>query len=99
MDKPGAYDTEWSKSEGEKQISYINAYISTLERWYWWTYLQGSNGDADVDNKLVDTVGEEEGRMNWERRLETYTTICEIRYPVKIYCIMQGAQIWGSVIT
>ena len=32
--------TEWSKSEREKQISYINAYIGNLEKWYWWTYLQ-----------------------------------------------------------
>ena len=30
----------------------------TLERWYWWTCLQGSNGDADTENRLVDPVGE-----------------------------------------
>ena len=26
--------TEWSKSEREKQISYINTYIWNLEKWY-----------------------------------------------------------------
>ena len=26
--------------------------------------IAGRNKDADVENKLVDTVGEEEGRMN-----------------------------------
>ena len=26
--------------------------------------LQGSNGDADIENRLVDTIGEEEGGMN-----------------------------------
>ena len=31
-----------------------------LEKWYWWTYLQGRSGDIDVENRLVDTVGEGE---------------------------------------
>ena len=44
--------TKWSKSGREKQISYINTYICNLEKWYWWTYLQGRNGDADVENRL-----------------------------------------------
>ena len=48
LDKLRACYTEWSKSEREKQISYINAYIWNIEKWYWWTYLQGSNGDADI---------------------------------------------------
>ena len=38
----------------------ISPCIWNLERWYWWTYLQGSNGDADIENRLVDTAGEEE---------------------------------------
>ena len=43
--------------KNEKQILYINAYIWNLERWYLWTYLQGSNGDTDIDSRLVDTGG------------------------------------------
>ena len=31
VDKPTIYCTEWSKSEGEKQI-YINAYTQNLEK-------------------------------------------------------------------
>ena len=46
VDEPRPYYTEWSKSEREKLILYINAYIWNLERWYWWTDLQGSNKDA-----------------------------------------------------
>ena len=61
MDEPEGYYTEWSKSEREKQISYINAYIWNLERWYWWTSLQGSNGDADTENRLVVIGSGEEG--------------------------------------
>ena len=34
VDEPRAYYTEWSKSEREKQISYTNAYIWNLERFY-----------------------------------------------------------------
>ena len=34
---------EWNKSEREKQILYINAYIWNLEKWHWWTYFQGKN--------------------------------------------------------
>ena len=61
------------KSEREKQISYINAYIWNLERWYGWTYLQGSSGDADTENRLVDTAREGEGGTNAESNMEMYT--------------------------
>ena len=40
------------KSEREKQISYIDAYIQNLEKWYRSTYLQGRNRDADIENRL-----------------------------------------------
>ena len=33
-DEPGACYTEWSKSEREKQISYINAYRCNPEKWW-----------------------------------------------------------------
>ena len=44
-------------------------------RCYWWTYLQGSNGDTDIQNRLVDTV--EEGRTNWEQHGNIHITICK----------------------
>ena len=34
-----------------------------LEKWYRWTYLQGRNRDADVENGHVD-MGE--GRRGWD---------------------------------
>ena len=75
MVEPWAYYTEWSKSEREKQLSYINAYIWNLERWYWWTYLQGSSGDADIENRPMNKSGgeEEEREMNGESSMEAYT--------------------------
>ena len=42
------------KSEREKQISYTNAYMWNLEKWYRRTYLQGRNRDVDVENGHVD---------------------------------------------
>ena len=39
--EPRACYREWSKSEREKQISYINANMWNLEKWYSWAYLQG----------------------------------------------------------
>ena len=73
VDEPRAYYTEWSKSERDKQILYINAYIWNPERWYWWIYLQGSDGDTDIENRLMDTVGDGEGGGHWERSMETVT--------------------------
>ena len=62
----GSYYTEWSKSEREKQILYIKAYMWNLEKRYWWTYLQGRNRDADRETGQVDMgVGEGDGGMNW----------------------------------
>ena len=67
--------TEWNKTE-RKQISYINAYIyGNLEKWYWWTYFQGRNRDADIENGLVDTDREGKHGNNWESSTETYTLL------------------------
>ena len=70
VDEPGAYYTEWSMSERERQILYINAYIWDLERQYWWSYFQVSKGNTDVENRLLDSVGEGEGEMVWENSTE-----------------------------
>ena len=73
VDKPRAYYAVWKKSETERQISYINAYVLNLERWYWWTSLQGSNGDTDIEKRLVDSSGDGEGETNRVCIIETYT--------------------------
>ena len=56
-------------------LTWLSMSTSTwnLERWYRLTYLQGSSGDADPENRLVNTVWEE----RWDR-LETYITMCKI---------------------
>ena len=68
---PRACYTEWSNSEREKQI-YNDAYTWNLEKYYWWTYLYGRKGDADVENVFVDRVGEGEGVKNGETNIDIY---------------------------
>ena len=53
-----------TKSEREKQMSYINAYMWNLEKWYRGTYLQNRNRDTGVENKCMGTEG---GRGEWEK--------------------------------
>ena len=38
--------------------------------------MQGSKGDTDVKNRLLNTVGEGEGGMIWENSIETYILPC-----------------------
>ena len=44
------------------------------------TYFQGSNKETDIENRLMDGGGEEEGEgeMYGERNMETYITICKL---------------------
>ena len=72
VDEPRACYMEWSKSEREKQISYINAYMWNLERWYLWSNMQDSKEDTGITKRLLDTVGEGEGGMIWKNSIETY---------------------------
>ena len=62
------------------QITYINACIWNLEKWYWRIYLQSSNGKIDIENRLMDMGGAEEGEveMYGDSNMETSETICEI---------------------
>ena len=53
---------------------YTNTYIWNLERWYNEIYLQGSNGETDIENRLMDTGRGEERvrcmeRVTWKLTL------------------------------
>ena len=47
-----------------------------LEKWYW-SYLQERNGDADIENGLVDIVAEGKSGMNGESSIDIYTLLNE----------------------
>ena len=67
---------EWSKSETEREISYTDAYIYiwNLEGWHWWVYFQASNGEADTENRSMDT-GRGEERVRWMERVTWKLTL------------------------
>ena len=54
-----------------------NTYTQNLEKWYWWTYLQGRNRDSDIGNRH----GHSGGRRGWlalrEQHWNVYTAICK----------------------
>ena len=60
-------------SQEEKNSWYLHTYTWNLEKQYRWTYSQGRNGDADMENGPVGTVGEGEGGMNWGSCTDRYT--------------------------
>ena len=41
----------------EKNKYHILTHIWNIEIWYWWNYFQGSNGDTDIEKRLLDTAG------------------------------------------
>ena len=62
-------------SQKEKKKYHI---LIHLGKWYWCNYLQDNNGDTE--NRLMNTVGVEDGDgwMYGESNMETYITICKI---------------------
>ena len=43
-----------SRTQLNRLSSSINAYIWNLEKWYLRIYLQGSSGETDIENRLMD---------------------------------------------
>ena len=81
VDGPRDSHTDWSKSEREKQILYINAYMWNLEKWCRWSYLQSRNRDTDVEKKYMDTKGEGEWWEelgDWDWHIYTIDTMYKI---------------------
>ena len=61
VDEIGAYYTEWSKSERERQMLYFNAYVWNLERQYRQYYVQGNKGGTDGEQRRTDFL------IQWEK--------------------------------
>ena len=53
--------------EKERQILYDLTYVWNLGRWYQRIYLQGSNGETDIENRVMGTGREEERVRCMER--------------------------------
>ena len=63
-----------------------NTYIWNLERWYNEIYLQGSNGETDIENRLMDMGRGEERvrcveRVTWKLTLPCVKQIADGNLP------------------
>ena len=74
--EPRACYIEWSKSERDKCC--VLPRVWNLEGWCWWTYLQGSNGDADREQTYGHSGGRRGGNKLREEHWNIHITICEI---------------------
>ena len=73
---PRVYHTEWGKSEREKQLSDIKAYIWSIQKLCRWTYLKSRNRYADVEIKSINSKQGGGSRMNWEIETDIFTCLC-----------------------
>ena len=73
VDEPGGYYTEWSKSEGEKQILYINAHIWNLENGADKPICSAAM-EMKTENSLMDKGAREEREveLNGKSSMEAY---------------------------
>ena len=92
MDETGAHYTEWSKSQRKTPILYINTYIWNLERRWWRPCMWDSKRDTDINNRLLDSVGEGEGGMVSENSIEACIYQMWHRRPVHVWHMRQGTQ-------
>ena len=65
--------SEVSQKENDK-YRYYNAYIWNIEKWYCKIYLQGNNGDTNIENRFMDMEKGEERvrcmeRLTWKLTL------------------------------
>ena len=70
MNLESIIQSEVSQKEKDKYC----IYIQNLEKWYRRIYLQGSNGERDIENRLMDTGRGEERvrcmeRVTWKLTL------------------------------
>ena len=71
---------------------YRIVYIWNLERWYQWIYWQGSNGETDTENRLVD-VGQGKERVRCMDRVTGNSHHhMQKRQPGRICCRPWGIQ-------
>ena len=65
-------------SEREKYISYSNVYVWNLEKWYQRIYLQGRNGETDIENRLMG-MGRAEERVRCMERVTWKLTLSYVK--------------------
>ena len=77
----------------------LRAFHSLSWQRCWWTYFQGRNKNSDIENRLMDTVGEGEGGPNWESSFEIHILLCVKWTANKMLLCSTGSSAWYSVTT
>ena len=67
----GTHSLAW-RIPWTEELGGLQSMGSQRVRHDWEAFTSLHNGDADIQNKLVGTVGEGEGGTNWESSIETY---------------------------
>ena len=75
MDLEPITQSEVSQKEKDK---YCNTYIQNLKEWYSRTYLQGSNGEIDIENRLMN-MGRGEERVRCMERVTWKLTLSYVK--------------------
>ena len=70
-------------------MSYSNTYIHNLEKWYQRIYLQGGNGEKDIENRLMD-MGRGEERVRCMERVTWKLTLPYVKW------IANGSLLYSS---
>ena len=66
--------------------------MQNLEKWYWKIYLQGSSGETDIENRLMD-MGRGEERVRCMDRLTWKLILPYVKQPTGICCMAQESEI------
>ena len=93
VDGPRVCHTEWSKSE---KITYINAYVWDLGKWYRWTYLQGSKRGR-CREQTCGPQGGWEGEGGLGGKIDMYTRACVKQMARGKLLHRAGSSAWCSV--
>lgn len=80
-------DLKTSKSQREKQITYINTSVWTLEKWYRWSSLQSRERDRNAEKKHRDT---KRGKRRQEESGPTFILLCRKQITNESLHIAQG---------
>ena len=88
VDGPRVCHTEWSKSE---KITYINACVWDLGKWYRWPYLQGRK-KGRCREQTCGPRGGWEGEGGLGGKIDMYTRACVKQMAGENCCIAQAAQ-------
>ena len=63
----------------KEKDKYCNAHIQNLEKWFRIIYLQGSKGETDMENRLMD-MGRGEERVSCMERVTWKLTLPYVKY-------------------